>query len=102
MADYYIRFIPESIFCTLTQNEIGLIKSLNWGANIPEFISSENVQFADAGQNFEDVNCTSCGTNLTKWWGGAMSRAYSAEQGFFNLKSLTKYIYAGGTTPSAR
>jgi len=89
MSDYYVRFIPDNILTTLKQDEICLIKELDWSGNTPKFICSETVQFADAGQNFEYVKCASCSANITEWWGNAMSLAYSDEHGFTNLEVIT-------------
>jgi len=89
MSDYFIRFIPEDINANLSEDEVNLIKKLNWDGNHPRFIFNERVQFADAGQNFECVKCRFCGINLMDWWGNAMSSAYSEEHGFVNLNVTT-------------
>ena len=89
MSDYFIRFIPESISSTLTQDEMKLIEGLGWGENTPKFIFNERIQFADAGQNFESVKCPSCKNDLMEWWGNAMSSAYSEENGFLGLEIIT-------------
>jgi len=89
MSDCFIRFIPENIFFTLSQNDINIIKGFNWDGSIPKLISLERIQFADAGQNFEHVNCASCKVDLTEWWSNAMSSAYSDEHGFLSLEITT-------------
>lgn len=89
MSDHFVRLIPEDIHISLDENSINLIEGLRWNENIPKFIFSEQVHFADAGQNFESVKCPSCKTDLIEWWGNAMSSAYSNEHGFVNLEITT-------------
>jgi len=86
MSDYYIRFIPESINTTLGVNSIKLVEKLDWGGNVPKFTFNEQLHFADAGQNFESVECPLCKANLMEWWGSAMGSAYSDVEGFINIE----------------
>jgi hypothetical protein len=89
MSDYFIRFIPEKIDTELNQSEIKLIDGLSWGGIVPKYISSERIQFADAGQNFEVAKCPFCRNNLMEWWGETMSSSYSNDLGFVEIDKTT-------------
>jgi len=89
MSDHFVRFIPEEINITLCKNSMRTIEKLNWGGNIPRFIFNEQVQFADAGQNFESVKCPLCKVDLMEWWREAMNSAFSDEHGFVNIEITT-------------
>ena len=48
---------------------------------------ARDIEFIDAGENFESVSCPGCGQSLDDWWGEAMSEA--AEDGFTDLLVTT-------------
>lgn len=42
--------------------------------------TTDDVQFIDAGSNFETISCPTCGQELTvEWWQAAMNEAYEAK-----------------------
>ena len=52
-------------------------------AGQPELTRTANVEFIDAGENFESIRCPLCGRELDQaWWDGHMGGQYSAEHGF--------------------
>jgi hypothetical protein len=85
MSDYSIRFIPEKINIILSLDELTEIEALNWAGNTLNVIVNNKILFADAGQNFETVNCPYCKSNLMECWGNAMNSAFSEEYGFIDL-----------------
>jgi hypothetical protein len=89
MSNYFIRFIPEDINISLSERDIKFIEELDWNGNTPKFIFSEQILFADAGQNFESVRCPLCKTVLMEWWDNAMCSAYSDEHGFIDIEVAT-------------
>ena len=89
MSDYYIRFIPDAPYYELNSNEIADIKSFVWYGDNVQINVSATLLFADAGANFESVNCPFCKTDLMDWWGGAMNEAYSNNEGFTDINIFT-------------
>jgi len=86
--DSIIYFIPEDINFKLSSNEIEQIKSLFWDKNNISFESNDAIQFADAGENFESVNCPFCKVDLMECWGEEMDSCYE-EDGFTCLDIIT-------------
>ena len=97
MSDFYVNFIPEKPNYELDEQIINLIKSLSWYGDNVKIIVNEQVEFADAGANFERVSCPFCDTDLMGWWGEAMNKAYSKEDGFINLDIVTPCCYKNTT-----
>jgi hypothetical protein len=48
-----------------------------------ELSRTDNIEFIDAGENFEAIRCPLCGHELdVDWWQDHVSGQYSAESGF--------------------
>lgn len=89
MSEYYIRALPEDIDTKISSEHLAALKKIDWNGSVLEIKQTEEVQFADAGENFETVSCPFCGSDLMAWWGGAMNSAYEDGKGFFNLSITT-------------
>jgi len=89
MSDFFTTLIPEDPRYLLDELKIAKINNLSWFGNKITISVNENVQFADAGSNFEHVSCPLCKTDLMEWWGGAMDEAYSEKNGFSDLRTIT-------------
>lgn len=52
-------------------------------AELIEMSMTDDVEFVDAGSNFDSVTCPHCGAEVTEAWADGMDAAY--ESGFANL-----------------
>lgn len=87
MSDTVKSFIPCSPdYAPTVEQADGIKKGLPVGA---ELETTDEMQFCDAGQNFESVRCPFCYANLMEWWGHAMDAAYSDGHGFTVLNTIT-------------
>jgi hypothetical protein len=89
MSDFFIRFIPDDPQYKLNTQETDSIKKLEWYNENISINAEDSIQFADAGSNFESVVCPFCKADLMDWWGEAMDRAFSEENGFTDLSVIT-------------
>jgi len=90
MSDFFVKLIPEEPSYVLDGQTISKIKGLSWCGDNVTIIVNETIQFADAGGNFERVSCPFCKTDLLiGWWQDSMDEAYSIEDGFIDLDTVT-------------
>ena len=89
MSDCIKRFIPDNPNYRLSKNTINVIQSFNWYGDNVVIEVNDIIKFADSGSNFESVSCPFCKFDLMNWWGNAMNKAYSDENGFTNLEIIT-------------
>src|SRR5262245_35207479 len=86
MSDTYLRIIPDdpkfvpSTACERTAVEV--LRAVVPGCQV-RVKRTDEVEFIDAGENFERVLCPHCGADLTEFWLSVMDRA--ASTGFSNL-----------------
>jgi hypothetical protein len=97
VSDYYISFIPNSIDYAPTENHIKRLSEFAIADCEATLEVNDTVSFADAGENFESVACPRCNADVTEWWGGAMSEAYTPDDGFVNLDVLMPCCGADST-----
>jgi hypothetical protein len=63
-----------------------------------ELTRTDNIEFIDAGENFEAIRCPLCGHELdVDWWQDHMGRQYSRDDGF-QLEPITAPCCGGATT----
>lgn len=89
MSDSIFKFIPVDPYAKLQAQQIRWITDWQIAGVISELEVSDQLQFADAGENFESVLCPFCRSDLREWWGDAMSGAYSLADGFGDLGVVT-------------
>lgn len=82
MSDNLLRFIPVDPDFMPDESSAERARA-SFAAMVPAAdevtaTRSENVQFVDAGANFERVSCPRCGKALTiEWWQDRMDEAFS-------------------------
>src|SRR4051812_774624 len=86
MSDTYFRYVPTTP--TFKPDEAAASRAEQFLRQVidAESIKSRStaqVEFIDAGKNWEGVFCPKCGADAESWWGNAMSIA--AERGFEDL-----------------
>lgn len=91
MSDSLLRFVPvdpefQPAPSTAALAEEFLRKLLPNAERIAAKALHE-VEFIDAGANWEGVHCPLCGADAEPWWGDSMSQA--AESGFRSLRVLS-------------
>jgi len=78
MSDAYLRYVPVDPEFVPQQQAIraasSLLCSFVKGGSVECRISQE-VEFVDAGENWEGVYCPSCGADAEGWWPSAMNTA---------------------------
>jgi hypothetical protein len=86
MSDTYLRyvpvtpsFVPNDAAIAIAESFVGRILTARPAASR---VAAE-VEFVDAGQNWEGVRCPKCGGDAEPWWGDAMSAA--ADHAFQDL-----------------
>jgi hypothetical protein len=63
----------------------------------PELIRTVNIEFVDAGENFECIGCPLCGGELeVGWWRDRMNDQYLVDKGF-ELQPITAPCCGGMT-----
>ena len=97
MSDFYVSFIPEEPEYVFDAKTINSIKNFKWFGDNSTIAVNDTIQFAHAGANFERVLCPFCQSNLMDWWGNAMDKAYSRENGFINLSVCTPCCHKATT-----
>ncbi len=87
MSDHYLRFIPEDVDAELNMKALQKICKHKMFKGKAQIFFTDKVLFADAGQNFEKVQCPFCGENITDWWSQSMGEAFSEKVGFGDLNA---------------
>lgn len=82
MSDNWLVLIPTepdwSADDAAAQRAGKLIAELLPAAESVEPLGYDEVEFFDAGGNFETAQCPHCGADVTDWWGDAMDAAKAA------------------------
>jgi hypothetical protein len=66
-------------------------------AGQPELIRTANIEFVDAGENFERITCPLCDEELEeRWWQERMNDQYIVDDGF-ELRPITAPCCGGMT-----
>lgn len=87
MPDSYLRDVPTDPQFVPQEHSIREAAALLRTFAKTEAVTSritESVEFVDAGENWEGVNCPSCGADAEDWWPAAMHMA--AESGLTSLQ----------------
>jgi hypothetical protein len=83
MSDHFLRFVPVDSEFIPTERAVaaamGDLKAMLANAEAIVPVQSAEVQFVDAGSNWEGVHCSNCGADAEPWWGDAMSEASENE-----------------------
>ena len=90
MPDYYTILIPRNPHYVPCTSLLKQLSDLEIAGCATKLETEENLQFASAMQNFENVSCPHCKVDAMEWWGEAMSNAYLPDdQGFGTLDITT-------------
>lgn len=85
MSDSYLIIIPTDPLwqadADAAEKAGRVIAGLTPAAEDIEAFSLDEVEFFDAGENFESAKCPHCGTDVTEWWPDAMDRAHELSFG---------------------
>ena len=83
MSDSMLRVVPvEPSHCPPPEAVSAaerVLRSLFPGAEAVVASCGEQIAFVDAGENWEGVECPSCGADAEPWWNDAMSEAAESE-----------------------
>jgi hypothetical protein len=89
MSDNWITFIPTDPHWVgddaAAERAAKVVAELAPEAEEIEALQMDEVEFFDAGQNFESAKCPHCGADVTEWWPEAMDRGH--EIGFSDLST---------------
>ena len=92
MSDNWLTFVPSDPNFLPNQEAIttalGLLRQFAPAAQDITVESDGEVNFFDAGSNFESISCPSCGADLESWWGDAMDQEWKKSR-FENLSVVT-------------
>lgn len=87
MSDFLLRLVPNEPSFVPEQSNIAraelLLRTMLPQADSVTSTVSEDVEFVDAGANWDGVFCPACGDDAEPWWADAMSEA--AESQFRSL-----------------
>jgi len=79
MSDSYLILIPTDPNwqpeAEAAQKAGAVVAELAPEAEDIEAFAMDEIEFFDAGENFESAKCPHCGADLTEWWPDAMDRA---------------------------
>ena len=81
MSDDILSIIPSDPeyvpVVAAQQMALALFSSFVGKADEVNMSVTDEVQFVDAGENFESVTCPACGADLNGWWQGAVETAFA-------------------------
>ncbi len=85
MSDSYLIIIPTDPHwqadASAAEAAGKAIAELTPRAEDIEAFALDEVEFFDAGENFESAKCPHCGADVTEWWPEAMDRAHDLSFG---------------------
>ena len=83
MSENLLKIIPEQpVYIPESEAQIvasGFLKSLVAENCEVQFQVSNEIEFVDAGGNFENVSCSTCGKEISgEWWSTAMNKVHQS------------------------
>src|SRR5687768_2518213 len=91
MGDFYIKLIPTDPNYvpgdSAQQAACKLLTSLALDADEVTSTVYDGIQFIDAGENFESIKCSACGSEISlDWWSELMGHRWH-DEGFQDLEA---------------